>query len=303
MRNALVGVILCVVLVGLVGCAAPAPQSAKVGYDAGSAPAAAPAPPAAEKRTATTNAVSDSERMIVRTADLSLVVSDTEPAMQAVAGLVTAAGGYVADSKAWRQNDQLRATVKARIPAAKLDESLAAIKKLAVRVEQENIGGQDVTEEFSDLAAQLVNLEATEVELRELMAEVRQRTQKAEDILQVYRELTTIRGEIERVKGRMQYLSNQTDMATLSIELIPDILAKPVVEPGWRPLETLKNAGRGLVNAMKGLVDILIYLVVLALPIALVLGAVGFVLFRLLRWLTRRGQGAARPKVEPAEKK
>ena len=48
---------------------------------------------------------------------------------------------------------------------------LAAIKGTAVRVQQENVKGQDVTEEFSDLNAQLTNLEATEKELRELLTE------------------------------------------------------------------------------------------------------------------------------------
>ena len=53
-----------------------------------------------------------------------------------------------------------------------------------------------------------------------------------------------------------------TALATANVELIPDVLAKPVVEPGWRPLETLRNAGRALVNTLKGLVDALIWLVV-----------------------------------------
>ena len=75
-------------------------------------------------------------------------------------------------------------------------------------MERENIGGKDVTEEYSDLGAQLVNLEATQIELRELLTDARQKTQKAEDVLKVYQELTKVRGEIERVKGRMQYLGN-----------------------------------------------------------------------------------------------
>jgi len=120
------------------------------------------------------------------------------------------------------------------------------------------------------------------------LTEVRQKTQKAEDVLQVYQELSRIRGEIERVKGRIQYLGNLTALATLNVELIPDILAKPVVEPGWRPLETLKNASRGLVNAFKTLVDVLIYLVILVLPILLIVAGVIYLIIRLLRRLFRR---------------
>lgn len=237
-------------------------------------------------------APADAERMIIRTAELSMIVSDTEPMLKAITTLVVSAGGYVADAKTWRENEQLRARVTVRIPAEKLDSTLEAIKKLAVRIERESVGGKDVTEEFSDLNAQLVNLEATEKELRELLTEVRQKTQKAEDVLQVYQELTKVRGEIERLKGRMQYLSNQTALATATLDLIPDVLAKPVVEPGWRPLETLRNAGRALVNTLKGLVDVVIWLAVYLLPLLIVI-AIPIALFILLiRRLARRRKRA-----------
>jgi len=284
-------------LLSVAGCAARAPQAMEKAVTAPQAPRPAAAPaftggaPAQSAATAESVA-NDTERMIIRTADVSMVVTDAEPALKSITALVTAAGGYVADSKTWRENEQLRARVSTRIPAEQLDDTLEAIKKLAVRVEQENIGGKDVTEEFSDLSAQLINLEATEKELRELLTEVRQKTQKAEDVLRVYQELTKVRGEIERLKGRMQFLSNQTALATANFDLIPDVLAKPVVEPGWRPLETLKNAGRALVNTLKGLVDVVIWLIAYLLPVLIVI-AIPIVLFVLLvRWLVRRRKRA-----------
>jgi hypothetical protein len=305
MKQVFVVMLIIGTLLSLVGCAAPAAAPAQGAQrearsDASrppAAPAPAVAPAAAGGAPAETAAegspvAGDADRKIVRTADVSMVVADAEPAMKSITALVTAAGGYIADSKAWRQQDQIRGTISARIPAEKLDGTLEAIKKLATRVERENIGGKDVTEEYSDLNAQLVNLEATETELRELLTEVRQKTQKAEDVLQVYQELTKVRGEIERVKGRMQYLGNLTALATVNIELIPDILAKPVVEPGWRPLETLKNAGRALVNALKGLVDITIWLIIYLLPLLLVIAIPVILLILLVRWLARRRRRA-----------
>jgi len=239
----------------------------------------------------------DAERMIIRTADLSVVVTDAAQAQQSVTDTVSALGGYIADSSAWREGEQLRARMTVRVPAEKLDALLMAIKGTAVRVQQENVKGQDVTEEFSDLSAQLTNLEATEKELRELLTEVRKKTQKAEDVLAVHRELTNIRGQIEQLKGRMQYLSTMTAMATANVELIPDVLAKPVVEPGWRPLETLKNAGRALVNTLKGLVDALIWVVIVILPV-LILIAVPIVLIVLaIPWLRRRSRRRKEPEA------
>ena len=281
----------------LASCAAPASRVDRgaTRFNAPAAPPAQPAPAAGvarevEVRTeaVVVEAPADSQRMIIRTADVSLIVTRAEPAVQSIRELAVSLGGYVADSQAWREGEQLRARVTVRIPAEKLDSALADIKKLAVRVEREQVSGKDVTEEYTDLNAQLVNLEATDKELRELLTEVRQKTQKAEDVLQVYQELSRIRCEIERVKGRIQYLGNLTALATLNVELIPDILAKPVVEPGWRPLETLKNASRGLVNAFKTLVDVLIYLVILVLPILLIVAGVIYLIIRLLRRLFRR---------------
>lgn len=292
MKRILAGVWIIGLLVGLAGCAAAAPKS--TGARSASSPAQPPPAPAFAGATAVQNSAetavdaADTQRMIIRTADLSMVVTDAEPSLKSITAIVTQAGGYVADLKTWREREQVRARVSVRIPADTLDGVLSAIKGLAVRVESESISGKDVTEEFSDLNAQLVNLEATEAELRELLTEVRQKTQKAEDVLKVYQELTKVRGEIERIKGRMQFLNNQTALATVNIDLIPDVLAKPVVEPGWRPLETLKNAGRALVNTLKGLADALIWLIVYLLPVLIILAIPIILLVLALRWLARR---------------
>jgi hypothetical protein len=258
---------------------------------AGQAPAAE-APVAEDAFGGASGAPDDTNRMIVRTGDLQLIVTDAGQARDSIAAAAGGMGGYVADSSVWREGEQLRARLTVRVPAEKLDALLASMKQLAVRVQQENVKGQDVTEEYTDLNAQLTNLEATEKELRELLADVRQKTQKAEDVLTVYRELTQIRGEIERVKGRMQYLSTMTALATVNVDLIPDELAKPVVEPGWRPAETLRSAGRTLVNSLQGLANVVIWLAVYLLPLLLVIAIPIVLLVLLVRWLVRRGRRA-----------
>lgn len=228
------------------------------------------------------------ERMIIRTGSLTLVVKDTAQAMDQVRDLVEAMGGYVVDSNAYRDQGLLRGRMTVRVPAEKFDQAMGEIRGVAVRVERESSSGQDVTEEYTDLSAQLRNLEATETELRELLATVRERTGKAEDILAVYRELTTIRGEIERVKGRMQYLERMTALATITIELIPDELQKPVVEEPWNPRVTLKEALGALVKAGRFLVDLLIWFVVVILPILLVIALPIAAVVLIIRAVVRR---------------
>jgi hypothetical protein len=202
----------------------------------------------------------------------------------------------VASSSIWRVDEQLRAKASLRVPADKLQATLAEMRRLAIRVDRENANGQDVTEEFTDLSAQLKNLEAAEQQLRELMAEVRQRTQKAEDILQIYRELEQKRMEIERVKGRMQYLNQRADLATINVELIPDALSRPVVEAGWRPAETVRNASRQLVQTMQGIAQAGIWLILYVVPVLIAIAIPIVLLVLFLRWLYRRGR---RPGPKP----
>ena len=281
-----------VIIVGLMTAScAPAPRQMAPQAPAGGA--SSPAVPAGGRAELAADLTGrplagDTARMIIRTANLTLVVEDVAAVQQAILDMVNGMGGYVADARAWHDGAQLRARLTMRVPAERLDALLAAIKKMAVRVDQDNVTGQDVTEEYTDLGAQLVNLEATEKELRELLSEVRQKTQRAEDVLAVYRELTNIRGEIERVKGRMQYLSKMTALATVNVELVPDVLTRPVIEPGWRPLETLRNASRALVNTLQGLVDALIWLVIVVIPVLIILAIPVVALALLIRWLGRR---------------
>jgi hypothetical protein len=220
--------------------------------------------------TAGVDTTADAERMIVRSADIALVVKDTEDSVAQIKSIVSELDGYVVDMRLWRDQDQLRGTVTVRVPAASLDEALIKFKALAVKVERESGSSQDVTEEYSDLGAQLRNLEATEQELLELLATVRERTGKAEDILAVHRELTQIRGQIEQLKGRMQYLERTAAMSAVTIELTPDVLATPITVGSWRPSATVSRALRALVQTLRVLVDAVIWLALYLAPVAIV---------------------------------
>jgi len=239
------------------------------------------------------------QRMIIQRASLELVVTDAAESMEDIKDLVRELGGYIADSNAWQQGDWLRARLTLRVPAESLETALDQIKALAVKVQRESLSGEDVTEQYTDLGARLRNLEATEKELLALLTEVREKPNStAEDILDVHRRLSEIRGEIEQAKGRMQYLEQMTAMATIDVELVPDPLAQPVVEPGWAPLRTLTEASRSLVRSLKGLVDILIWLVIYLLPILLLVAIPIVLLVLLIRWLVRRARSRRRAKKE-----
>ena len=129
----------------------------------------------------------------------------------------------------------------------------------------------EVTQEYVDLGSQLKNLEATENELRELMTAVREHSKKASEVLEMSQQLTNVRGQIEQIRGRMRYLEQMTSYATVTVELIPDAVAKPVVEAGWQPVAVARDAARALTNLMREIANAAIWLLIYALPIVLLL--------------------------------
>jgi hypothetical protein len=280
----------------LLGCATAAPPSVdflRAGGDAEGnvvpeAPAAMPAPTPAAREAAQDYS---GERMIVRTGSLSIVVEDTEEALEAIERLAAELGGYVSDLQSWRRNDQMAATVTVRVLAQSFDQARERIKELAIEVESENASGQDVTEEYVDLDARLGNLEMAEEELRELLASAQETHKDAESILAIYREITSVRQQIEQIKGRMQYLENAAALATLTISITPEQEEEPVVEPGWEPLRQARDALRSLVNALKVLANVLIWAVLFFLPLAAIL-ALPLVLVWLVWYLRRRRKRA-----------
>ncbi|MEO8381759.1 MAG: DUF4349 domain-containing protein [Acidobacteriota bacterium] len=214
-----------------------------------------------------TEAKSAIPRMIVRTADVKIIVADTSKTIDALTRSVEASGGYVSGSSIWREGELLRARLTLRVPAGKLTETLASIRGLAKRVQNETIASEDVSQEFVDLESQVRNLEATETELRELLKVARVNSKRATDVLEVHEQLTLVRGQIEQAKGRMRYLSQVTDLSAINLELTPDAIAQPVVEPGWQPVVVAKSASRALVVLLQNLATGTIWFLIYILPI------------------------------------
>lgn len=226
-------------------------------------------------------------RMIVRTANMRIIVADTAKTVDAVTRAVEAMGGFVSDASVWREGEVLRARLTLRVPADKLNPALASIRGVAKRVETESIASDDVSAEFVDLDARVRNLEATEEELRQLLVVARQNSRKATEVLEVHQHLSAIRGEIEQAKGRMRHLSEVTAMSSIALEITPDALAQPVVEPGWQPLAVARDAMRALVAAGQSLATVAIWLVIYVVPIFGALALVVAGVWRLAkRWRT-----------------
>ncbi len=157
----------------------------------------------------------DIQRMIVRTSNMTIVVSDIPSALDKIVKLVADINGYVVNSNQWKDNGSLLGTISIRVPAEKFDSVMSSLRGMSDEVTSENTSAQDVTQEYTDLTSTLKNLQATEAQLLEIMKKATTVT----DILAVQTQLTTTRGQIETTKGRMQYLEQTSATSLISISL------------------------------------------------------------------------------------
>ncbi|MFC1982063.1 DUF4349 domain-containing protein [Chloroflexota bacterium] len=155
------------------------------------------------------------ERMIVRTGNMWLVVDDIPVVLDRIATLAEEFDGYVVSSRRWEEEERLAGTISIRVAAEYFDDVTRVLRGLAVEVTSEDTYSRDVTEEYIDLSAKLGNLEATEEQYLKLM----EKAETVEDILNVQRELSKTRGEIEQTKGRMQYLEQTSATSLIEIYL------------------------------------------------------------------------------------
>ena len=249
---------------------------------------AAPAAPSTTEETAksgTANVVNQpaAPRLIVRNADLTIVISNTQAQIEAIGQIAADYKGYVVSSNTSKVGSDVQGSMTLRVDSAQLDAALQRIRNLAVEVRSENVRGDDVTAEYVDLGSQLKNLEAAETQLQELL----KRAEKTEDVMTIFTQLTQIRGQIEQVKGRMKFLSQSAALATITLTLIPDRGAQPVQVMGWRPSGVAKQALESLIESLQDLADFTIWFVIAVLPVLVIIAIPLVLLFMLMRRVIR----------------
>ena len=236
------------------------------------APAAAPAADSATVQPNTT------DRMIVYNANMSMGVQNVAETLNAIRGLTQGVGGLVAGVSTGFQKDKESASITIRVPAAAYNQVMTDLRKLATKVNNENDSARDVTDQFTDLDAQLRNFKATEAQLLEFM----KKANTIDEILKVQAQLTQTRGQIERLQGQLNVLQRTSDMATIVINVSPADTVAP--QTPWNPGQSIEEAWVQSLVVVRNVVDFSLRAAVFAFwltPLVLMALAVGWVIRRL----------------------
>ena len=234
------------------------------------------------------------QQRIIKTGEIGVEVDNVASALAAVRVLAAEIGGYIGGSQAGTLEQS--ATVTVRIPATRFDETLSRLRELGGTVVSESTREADVTSQIVDLEARIANLEASESSYRVLA----ERAEAVDDVLAVQARLDQVRGEIEQLRAQLENVSDQADLSTLTVTLIPKSAPVEAQTAAWDPGAHLEEAVAALVGIGQGALDALIWLGIVVLPILLVLGVVTLVGLRVATEIRRRlGPGRAVERVEP----
>lgn len=217
-------------------------------------------------------------RKIIFTGEVTLVCEDLDKAAEALESRAKEFGGYVSNANRTGVRGETReGSWTVRLPAEKFDAFLKALPALG-ELQSSSRKADDVSEEFYDVAARLKNKKIEEARLVELLQKA---TGKLTEVLTVEKELSRVRDEIERIEGRLRFLTNQTDLSTITITLKE---VKNFVPEGPPTLATqvARSFSASVENLKAFFVGILLIVVALA-PWVLPLTFACWVVFRIVK--------------------
>jgi predicted O-linked N-acetylglucosamine transferase (SPINDLY family) len=198
-------------------------------------------------------------RMVIKSSNLSLLVTKVDDAQKKILKKIEDYGGYMVSVELSNPQDVATATVIVRVPAKTLDQALEYIRSVSTKVISENLEGYDVTDEYTDLQANLDTLNKTKAKFEQIM----DRASLIPDIIEVQRELISIQSQIDSIKGQQQYYEKNAEMSKITIYLSTDEFSLPYApSESWKPQTIFKQAIRSLIGALRSIGTLVIWIVV-----------------------------------------
>jgi len=206
-------------------------------------------------------------RQLARSARIEIEVEDIDRAAAQVASAATRVGGFVADAQV-RGGEDGFGVLTLRVPADGLDATVQDLTDLGLRVLSQSVATEDVTDQLTDVAARLRNLQALETQLLELLGQVQETDPSASELLVVFDRINQVRSEIERLEAQQSAVQDRVALATVTVELVPP-------RPGALPGDgVLAEAWAATQRAFGVLGEVVVWGVVTVLPVALAILAV-----------------------------
>ena len=199
------------------------------------------------------------DRLIIQDTGLSLQVKDVQKTIDEIENKTKEFGGFLITSHLSKPDKAASGNISVRVPETKRKEAMTEFKTLAVKVVSESVNGTDVTDQYTDLQAQLDVLQKTKIKFEDIL----DRATAVNDLLNVQQQLISLQSQIDSVKGQQKYYEQSAKLSKITIYLSTDELALPYAPTNeWRPTVIFKEAVRSLVGFIRSIGSLIIWIIV-----------------------------------------
>lgn len=210
------------------------------------------------------------DRKVVTESSLSLVVTDVRKVISDIKVYTKGLGGYMVDSSQTAPEGLAKGNITIRVPADQLDAILEYLRGISIKVVSEKITGTDITDEYVDVEARLNTLYGT----KERYEAILNKAEDVDDIMRVTQQILYVQDQIDRLMGQLEYMDATSSSTLITIYLSTDEYELPYApEQPWRPKVVFKYAVRALVQTLREVGSMLIWVGVYAaiwLPVLII---------------------------------
>lgn len=242
----------------LAGCTVGADQSGAPMVDT-PAEQVAPEPGTVEGEAAsggTAGSQQFADRSVITTGRVSITVDEPVESAQAAVDLAEARGGRV-DSRTETPGTDAQppsASLTLRIPSDELDAFMAELREIGT-VNSVSMNASDVTQQRQDLDGRIDALTASVDRLQQLLGEAT----TIADLIAIESELTTRQAELDSLTQQRDWLVDQVDYSTVTVDLVTEAVAPdPQPDDFWSGVIAGWNALLGFATSLGVVVGVLL---------------------------------------------
>lgn len=228
------------------------------------------------------------KRKIIKNADLSIEVKHVATTVKKVRLLITKNKGYI-ESSFYNKGTEMtgaNTSMMLRIPAVQLMETLAALKKMSLRVIAESISADDITKQYFDLKSQLVHLSLAEDQLNMLLS----KATKIEAKLSLFKLLAQKQQAISRIRSQISYYDKAVSMSKIRLFITQPKVIKQEEARSWSITPVATLAYQSLLNSLSALLTYTLYFLIYILPILFIWSVIISIAYYIVRLIIRRGR-------------
>ena len=227
----------------------------------------------------TYGAVQQTQRKLVRSADLSIRTNAFDDALTHVQDQLSVMGGYIENLYQYGETTR-HISLNMRVPSEKLDEFLLSLEGTG-KVTNRSESTVDMTTEYTDNEARLKTL----YEKRDRLNELMKQAENVSDLIEIESAIADTQYQIDSFETSQRSIDRQVDMSAVNLTLMEQ--EKTVVNPELTLMERIRAGFSDSIEWLGEFSRDVIVFVVIASPVIGVI-AVVWLGWKIIRKLKKR---------------